>query len=965
MIRKHSRWQIAVTCCIFLLSSLSTMQSQEIHTPQIHKWVQSSYLDFAGGSLADGGANDYVSADGSVRLINRWDLNGDGHIDLVLPSSHDNDYAVNSYVYWGGKPGEACQRISLPSDGASGGTIADLNKDGLPDLVIANAFNGTKTELPSFIYWGTPQGYSSAHRTPVPTLDATAVTAADLNGDGYPDLVFASGGYVYQFNKAGGDFTFLRPYSDIYWGSNEGYSLQHVSHLPTFDATDVKVADLNKDGYPDILFAMRGHDGKHSGVFIYWGSAQHSYSAAHRTFLPGLGSTALAVADLNKDGHPDLVVANDGILHKEFQKAVNYPVRSYIYWGTTEGYSRSERTGLPTEGAVDVKVGDLNGDGAPDIVFANQVGDSAFIYWGKPGRKEEGYEPYRRTALPTLNASRCALADINGDGLPDLVLANNNDGRTHDVNSYAYLNSQSGFHASQRLVLPTLGAVGVQVADLNHDGKPDIFFINSEDGTAGEASRSYLYWGDAVGSFSPAARQTLLISGESYTAADLNNDGYADLIFSAVNGLRIFWGSPKGFSFANSTTLPTHFPFNTCVADFNRDGYLDLAVTDWITPGNRGEVDIFWGGPRGFVGSNRTSLPFPGIRTAVVADLDGNGYPDLVVAGTKDLAGIFWNGPGGFQASHRTMLPTNEAITAQVADLNGDGYLDIVIPNLYDYAKLQYPKEQTAIPVTAQTAPFEAGTFIYWGGPNGYSTTKRLILPTVGGEDAAIADLNHDGHLDLVVSSYHAGNYRNHPSYIFWGSSKGLSPADMTKLPTLSASLLEIADFNKDGWKDIFVANHTSGSNHRTHSYLYWGGKGGFSPTRRLSLPSVGVHGLTRADLGNIKDRSDQYEFISSPFAAGGVERFRTITWESATPGTSTVKFQVRFASNRHDLAKASWIGPRGQQSFFTKPGQSMAIAKTFQYVQYKAILISPYGAYLPVLKQVSVDYSQSETGQR
>jgi len=955
---KQLRCQIAVACCIILSLGLTGLLAQGTASHAIHKWVQSSYLDFAGGTLIDGGANDYVSADGAVRLINRWDLNGDGRIDMVLPSSHDNNYGVDSYVYWGRKLGDLSQRVSLPSDGASGGTIADLNKDGIPDIVIANAFNGTKTELPSFIYWGTPKGYSADHRTPVPTIDAKAVTASDLNGDGYPDLIFASGGYVYQFNKEGGDFTFLRPYSDIYWGSRHGYSLDHVSHLPTFDAMDVTVADVNKDGYPDILFAMRGHRGEHSGVFIYWGSADHTYSASHRTFLPGLGSTALAVADLNKDGYPDIVVANNGVMDKEFQSPVNYPLPSYIYWGGPDGYDVSRRTELPTEGAVDVKVADLNGDGVPDIVFANQVGDAAFIYWGKSGAGDL-YQPYRRTELPTLSASRCAIADINGDGLPDLIFANNNDGLTHDVKSYVYLNSPSGFHASRRLELPTLGAVGVAAADLNHDGHPDVFFINSEDGTAGEGTKTYIYWGDPKGSFSTTARQTLQISGESYTAADLNNDGYADLIFSADHGgVRIFWGSPKGYSFANSTTLPTQFAFNTCVADFNRDGYLDLAVTNWITPGNHGQVDIFWGGPKGFVASNRSSLPFPGIRTAVVADLDGNGYPDIIVAGTKDEAGIFWNGPGGFHADHVTRLPTNEAITAQVADLNGDGYLDIVIPNLYDYAKLQYPKDAAGIPVTAQTAPFEAGTYIYWGGPNGYSVTRRTILPTVGGEDAAIADLNRDGHLDLVVSSYHAGNYRNHPSYIFWGSAKGFDPSHMTLLPTLSASLVEIADFNKDGWKDIFVANHTSGSNHRTHSYLYWGGKGGFSPNHRLSLPSVGVHGLTRADLGNIKDRSDQYDFISSPFAAQGEEQFRTIAWESDTPGTSAVKFQVRFASNRHDLEKAAWVGPRGQHSFFTKPGESLTMPKTFHYVQYKAILISPYGAYLPVLKQVSVDYS-------
>jgi len=69
----------------------------------MHRWVQSSYLDFAAGTLADGDANDFISADGSIRLINKWDLNGDENIDIVLPSSHDGNSAVNSHVYWDGK----------------------------------------------------------------------------------------------------------------------------------------------------------------------------------------------------------------------------------------------------------------------------------------------------------------------------------------------------------------------------------------------------------------------------------------------------------------------------------------------------------------------------------------------------------------------------------------------------------------------------------------------------------------------------------------------------------------------------------------------------------------------------------------------------------------------------------------------------------------------------------------------
>lgn len=67
-------------------------------------------------------------------MINRWDLNGDSHIDLVLPGSPENEYNLNSYEHSGGKVRYFVQMVSLPRDGAGGETIPDLNKNGYPAL---------------------------------------------------------------------------------------------------------------------------------------------------------------------------------------------------------------------------------------------------------------------------------------------------------------------------------------------------------------------------------------------------------------------------------------------------------------------------------------------------------------------------------------------------------------------------------------------------------------------------------------------------------------------------------------------------------------------------------------------------------------------------------------------------------------------------------------------------------------
>lgn len=123
-----------MTCCIFSVLASINMLVQNTASADIQRWVQSSNFDFACWPLVDGGANDYVSAYGSVRMINRWDLNGDSHIDLVLPGSPENEYNLNSYEHSGGKVRYFVQMVSLPRDGAGGETIPDLNKNGYPAL---------------------------------------------------------------------------------------------------------------------------------------------------------------------------------------------------------------------------------------------------------------------------------------------------------------------------------------------------------------------------------------------------------------------------------------------------------------------------------------------------------------------------------------------------------------------------------------------------------------------------------------------------------------------------------------------------------------------------------------------------------------------------------------------------------------------------------------------------------------
>ena len=168
----------------------------------------------------------------------------------------------------------------------------DLNGDGWPDVVLANRFRLRAREMgiyniidtvavDSYVYWGSPEGYGAEEPSRLPTVAATDVEAADLDGDRRLDLVFANG--------AGGA-------SYIYWASAGGFHPNKRSALPTSEAAGVEVEDINRDGSPDLVFAQQGdrrtEDG---GSLIYWGAAGDSAANTDRPFPPGQRPESLSV----------------------------------------------------------------------------------------------------------------------------------------------------------------------------------------------------------------------------------------------------------------------------------------------------------------------------------------------------------------------------------------------------------------------------------------------------------------------------------------------------------------------------------------------------------------------------------------------------------------------------------------------------------------------------------------------
>ena len=305
---------------------------------------------------------------------------------------------------------------------------------------------------------------------------------------------------------------------------------------------------------------------------------------AQRAFSPAVAYASggylpsLAVADLNGDGTPDIVVAN-------------YGGTLGVLLGNGDGTFRAVQPVGSTEDNEYVTVGDVNGDGIPDVIVATGASSSVRLFLGKG----DGTFPTELTyGSGGYLAQEVVIADVNGDDRPDLVVVNSCISTSNCANGTATVLLNSGGGGFQTATAYSSGGyypTSVAAADINGDGKPDLIV-----GNACVANNADCY------SFIPGLPSTVaILLGEG--------DG----------------------TFQSAVTYETgpYYTLSVQVADVNGDGKPDVVVAK----GGSSTVEVLLGKGDG------TLQPFVGYRsggyytTAVtIADINGDSKPDLIVA---------------------------------------------------------------------------------------------------------------------------------------------------------------------------------------------------------------------------------------------------------------------------------------------------------------------------------------------
>jgi hypothetical protein len=613
------------------------------------------------------------------------DLNGDGAVDTLYVSAGTT--AGSSTLTASPRSSSGARQASIAAGSvpcvANSLLLADLNKDNKLDAIV------TCNEGVVAILAGNGDGTFGAATT-YSVSSAANVVAADLNGDGYPDLVvaIASGKTTSTFAillnmTTTGSPAFAQP--KVYGGA--------------IGSPQVMIGDLNRDGKLDIVAGGKLGVVNGNPAAVFYGNGDGTVQAA--ASLPGLGPN-VALADFDGDGRTDTakVFANFGA---PFINCVliDFPGENKS-WTITQLFP----------GAVDIQAIDVNGDGHPDVVLTGTtttilLNDGAGNLtvgraYATPGafytasKGTNGNDLVYATprgfytmhgngkgsfdGLPAFYRSdKAAMGDLNGDGVTDLVTVEQTTGAE---------NTDIARGDGTFVLIPSFGGqpgAFPLLADFNGDGVLDLIEIYSDQPSAGSESRLFYSNGSAGGTFTRAGAilDLGIKSATSAVSGDFDGDGKRDIVVSSfdtsvganVSNLVLVRGNGDGTFVATATTIASQAATGPAVpvaADLNGDGKIDVVWrnTAYINNGSMAPTSL--------------ALPVQGTAMAL-GDVNGDHIPDVVI----DNAVYAGNGDGTFlpQPLATIAMPAGATlISVSIGDVNGDGNSDIVVQYMADMA---------------------------------------------------------------------------------------------------------------------------------------------------------------------------------------------------------------------------------------------------------------------------------------
>lgn len=604
------------------------------------------------------------------------DFNRDGRLDVLLRGPKGlTELLIQN-------PPDSWTPVTINEEPGEGSALADLDGDGDLDVVHANYWLECPADPLKGVWRKHPFTEGWDHRI--------GVTVADMNRDGRPDILMAPA------ESAGRLSWFEAPAEPKAPGWKEHVICPDVDYVHTF-----KVVDMNHDGAPDIVFGeMHQSARKRVGIFVNQGDSEH-----WQFQLLGNGGTHnLRVADLGNDGDLDVIGANWSVwlpprpgYKRVFDGADPLEIWENLSASKTVATPPQAEQRLPLDRWTYIEVdharakyGDFaepkwlkyyglamadlsgHGNGLKDIV-------SGRYFYRNPGGDMTG--KWERTDFGA-NLDACLVVDVDGDEFADVIAM--------ELPNIFWLEAtdRRATAWTKRVVATAprtkhVNSQGFTTGQVIPGGKPELVFA-TEDGIFYfeiPASPDAGNW--------PRTLITKDASDEGIDLADIDGDGLLDLVAGNNEKYLAWWKNPghgRGpwTRHIIGTTAP-HPVDRVRARDMNGDGRIDIVVTEERSPGREPDANLYWfeqpADPTTDNWVRRRLLTTWSLNNLDVADVDHDGDFDVVTGehkGKDYKLHLFENdGRGSFTArvigrGHESHLGT------QFADLDGDGDLDLV-----------------------------------------------------------------------------------------------------------------------------------------------------------------------------------------------------------------------------------------------------------------------------------------------
>lgn len=628
-----------------------------------------------------------------------------------------------------------------------------------------------------------------------------SVATGDLNGDGKLDVIGLD--YTGNLNVVlgKGNGTFQTPIVTNLAMSNIFYDAIAIGDFNGDHLLDVAVWAVNATtGNTEVQILL----GNGAGGFTF----SATYAAPNSSnFNPGPNS--IAVSDVNGDGKLDVVglTQYNGVFiflgngDGTFQAPANYAT------GTTFGCCNG------------LAVGDLNSDGKPDLAIANNDGISILLNKGNGTFGPVAYYPAGLAG--SSPGDGIAIGDVNGDGKPDVVETNENQG------AIIFLNQGGGTFAESGAIngVPMGATDNLVLADINNDKKLDIILVDG-------GGNVFTFYGKGTGVFSngPAYPLQTPLFGGNYSVAvgDFNGDGNLDLLDTDGEATStVSLGRGDGTFQTNQLYAysPSLVANNIATADFNGDGFPDIAQS--LSGGANGKIGINLGSSHGVLGATSqvtaSTCANNLVEWVAAGDVNGDGKADIVAtlqdatfAGCQNntVAVLIGQGTGKFKPA--VYYPTGSAaqeLQVFLVDVNGDGKLDIVTENA---------DGTISVLLNKGNGTYKPGTLV---------TGLSAIYPH--NVYLTFADFNGDGKMDIGAEG------GQNEVYVLLGTGTGTFGAPIQTVTPYYPITLAAADFNRDGKADLLITTTANGctNNDRGYAFLKGNGDGTFTPGTLNCLP--------------------------------------------------------------------------------------------------------------------------------